>query len=87
MQACDPPTIAAHYARWGLGLQWQDLPHEVVLQAQHLVLDALGIALASSRYPFAQQTLLAVQDLAGCAGPVPVMGTAAHLPARDAALV
>lgn len=87
MQACDPPTIAAHYARWGLGLQWQDLPSEVVLQAQHLVLDALGIALASSRYPFAQQTLLAVQDLAGSAGPVPVMGMGAHLPARDAALV
>lgn len=91
MQASDTtagPTIATHYARWAQGLQWHDLPPEVVLQAQHLILDALGIALASSRYPFAQQTLLAVQDLAGgSGGVVPVMGMRTQLSARDAALV
>ena len=81
------PSIAAQYAQWACGLQWNDLPQPVVAQAQHLILDALGIALASGRYPFAQQTWLAMQDLCPSAGPVPVIGMKAHLPARDAALI
>ena len=79
--------IAAQYAHWATTLQWCDMPPHVVVQAQHLILDALGIALASGRYPFAQQTLLAMQDLCPSTGPVPVFGMKTHLPARDAALI
>ena len=79
--------IAASYAHWAHALHWRDLPAEVVAQGQHLILDALGIALASGRYPFAQQTFLAMQDLCPSTGPVPVFGLQAHLPARDAALI
>jgi len=79
--------IAAQYAHWATTLQWRDMPPDVVAQAQHLILDALGIALASGRYPFAQQTLLAMQDLCPSTGPVPVFGMKTHLPARDAALI
>jgi 2-methylcitrate dehydratase PrpD len=84
--AADRP-IAAQYARWATHLQWRDIPTDVVAQAQHLILDALGIALASGRYPFAQQTLLAMKDLCPSTGPVPVFGMKTHLPARDAALI
>ena len=79
--------IAASYAHWAHALHWRDLPAEVVAQGQHLILDALGIALASGRYPFAQQTFLAMQDLCPSTGPVPVFGMQALLPARDAALI
>jgi 2-methylcitrate dehydratase PrpD len=80
-------SIAAQYAHWTNTLQWRDIPPDVVSQAQHLILDALGIALASGRYPFAQQTMLAMTDLCSSAGPVPVFGMKTHLPARDAALI
>jgi len=79
--------IAVQYAHWTNTLQWRDIPPDVVSQAQHLILDALGIALASGRYPFAQQTMLAMTDLCPSTGPVPVFGMKTHLPARDAALI
>jgi 2-methylcitrate dehydratase PrpD len=50
------------------------------------MLDAVGIALASTGYDFAHRTLTAMRGLAG-EGDTPVIGFPACLPMRDAALV
>lgn len=68
-----------------------DLDHDVIpatvrTRALHHMLDAAGIALASTRYDFAHKTLAGVRGLAG-QGDVPVIGMPAALPARDAALI
>ncbi|HYG91278.1 MAG TPA: MmgE/PrpD family protein [Azospirillum sp.] len=62
------------------------IPEAVRTRAPHHMLDAIGIALASTRYDFAHKTLTALRGLAGD-GPVPVIGMPARLPARDAATV
>ncbi|MDX5361567.1 MAG: MmgE/PrpD family protein [Alphaproteobacteria bacterium] len=62
------------------------IPAEVRTRAMHHMLDAAGIALASTRYDFALRTLTALRGLGG-EGPVPVIGMPAHLPPRDAAMV
>jgi 2-methylcitrate dehydratase PrpD len=63
-----------------------DIPAEVRIRAQHHMLDAVGIALASTRFDFAHKTLTAVRGLAGT-GAVPVIGMPATLPPRDAAMM
>lgn len=73
-------------ARFAANLRPDDIPAEVRARAAHHVLDAVGIAFASSRYDFAHRTLTAVRGLAG-EGNVPVIGLPARLPPRDAALV
>ena len=80
-------SISAQYAQWACSLQWGDVPTDVLQQAKHLILDAVGIALASSTYPYARQTLDAMLELSPGGGPVPVIGLDTRLPARDAALV
>lgn len=80
-------SISARYAAWARTLAWTDVPADVLQQARHLILDALGIALASGKYPYARQTLDAMQELCAGGGPVPVIGLGVALPARDAALV
>ena len=62
------------------------IPETVRTRAPHHMLDAVGIALASTRYDFAHKTLTALRGLAG-EGTVPVIGMPARLPARDAATV
>ncbi|MEO7937847.1 MAG: MmgE/PrpD family protein [Burkholderiaceae bacterium] len=80
-------SISEQYAQWACNLQWADVPTDTLLQAKHLVLDGLGIALASGNYPYARQTLAAAQELCSGEGLVPVIGLHTQLPARDAALV
>jgi 2-methylcitrate dehydratase PrpD len=62
------------------------IPAEVRERAKHLMLDATGIALASTRYDFAHKAATAISGLAGT-GSVPVIGLPLRLPARDAALL
>ncbi|MCB1755938.1 MAG: MmgE/PrpD family protein [Gammaproteobacteria bacterium] len=64
----------------------QDIPAEVRTRALHHILDALGIAFASTRYDFAHRTLNAIRNLSGT-GVTPVIGMATSLPPRDAAIV
>ncbi len=80
-------SISAQYAQWACKLQWDDIPTDALQQAKHLILDALGIALASGKYPYAQQTLKAMQEVCAGGGPVPVIGLRFQLSARDAALI
>ena len=49
--------IAEAYARFASGLRYEDIPAEVTERAKYLVLDALGIALASTKFAFARDAL------------------------------
>ncbi len=87
-QASQPssPLIADALAEFALSLEVEEIPQRVRERAKHLILDALGIALASSTFDYAHRTLSAVQGLAG-AGECTVIGMPAQLPLRDAVLV
>jgi len=73
-------------ARFTANLKAEDVPERVRTRALHHVLDATGIALASTKYEFAQRTLNAISGLGG-EGMVPVIGMPAWLSPRDAATV
>lgn len=81
--ALDTP-ITRQLADFALGLSHGDIPAEVRTRAHHTMLDAAGIAVASTRYPFAHPVLAGLQAF-GDTGDVPVLGMAARLNARDAA--
>jgi 2-methylcitrate dehydratase PrpD len=78
------PTIAERLATFAAGLRFEAIPDEVRERAKHLILDALGIALASTRHDFARRALAGLEAL-GDRGEVPAIGFGAHLTARDAA--
>jgi len=84
--AARTPDMAARLAAFAAELRWDDIPAQVRERAVHHILDATGIALAASRFDFAQRTLTAMQALGG-AGEVPVIGLPAALSPRDAAVV
>ncbi len=67
-------------------LKHDDIPKTVRTRALHHMLDAAGIALASTRYEFAHKTLAGLQAVGG-QGSVPVLGMPATLPLRDAAIM
>src|SRR5262249_37884895 len=54
-------------------------------RAKHLMLDSVGIALASSKYPFAAVSLAAMAELG--TGSAPVIGIGRRLAMRDAVLM
>ena len=65
-------------------LNHEDIPATVRTRALHHMLDAAGIAMASTRYDFAHKTLAGLKGIAG-RGDVPVIGMPERLPVRDAA--
>ncbi|MEM0990545.1 MAG: MmgE/PrpD family protein [Pseudomonadota bacterium] len=80
----DDTPIAEALSSFAAGLAHDSIPAEVRTRAVHHMLDAAGIAVASTRYPFAHPVLAGLQAL-GDKGDVPVFGMAARLSARDAA--
>lgn len=82
-QITEQPITRA-LAEFATGLGHAEIPAEVRTRAHHTMLDAAGIALASTRYPFAHPVLAGLQAF-GDTGDVPVFGMAARLNARDAA--
>ncbi len=78
------PSIQEQLANFAANTQHGDIPAEVRTRAVHHMLDAAGIAMASTRYDFAHKTLAGFRAL-GDEGKVPVLGMAAHLNPRDAA--
>lgn len=78
--------VAAALAHFAAELSYEGIPERVRTRAKHLMLDATGIALASTRWDFAHKTLTAVQGLAG-SGDITVIGMPARLPLRDAVLL
>ena len=78
--------IGTALAEFATGTAHDAIPEAVRHRALHHMLDAAGIALASTRFDFAHKTLTAMRGLGG-AGDVPVFGMPASLSPRDAAIV
>ncbi|APR39337.1 MmgE/PrpD family protein [Paraburkholderia sp. SOS3] len=74
--------IAAALANFAIGMTLDDVPDEVRQRAKYLMLDALGLAYATKRYPFTKVTLAAMQSLGS--GSSTVIGHGRLLQARDA---
>lgn len=79
--------ISEHLADFALGFELAAVPGEVRERATHLMLDALGISLASTQWDFAQQSLAGLRELAGEGGDIPVIGYGQNLPLRDAVIM
>ena len=80
------PLVAETLGRFTARLGFEQIPPAVAARAKHLMLDAVGIALASTGFDFAHRTLTAMRGLAG-EGDTQIIGFPARLPMRDAALV
>lgn len=76
--------ISSTLAGYALSLRPGDIPEPVRRRAAYLMLDALGIALASTQWDYARVTLDGLRELAGEGGDVPVIGHGQRLPLRDA---
>lgn len=89
IQATSAPittTQSRELARFILDFSWNDAPAEVSDLAKEHLLDALGIALASSRFDFGKAILRGAQDL-GDGTAATAIGSGVRLPAASAALV
>ena len=75
-------TISRQLAGFVGGLDGEAIPAEVRERARYLILDAVGIALASTQYEFSHRTLNALREFGE--GPSPVIGYGTHLGLRDA---
>jgi 2-methylcitrate dehydratase PrpD len=80
-----PRRISEELAQFALGLSCAEIPAAVRDRGKHLILDSVGIALASTKYPFASVSLAALEQLG--AGTSPVIGVGRRLALRDAALM
>lgn len=80
-------SISARLAELAVDFQLEAVPLEVRTRAKHLMLDALGIALASTQWDFSRTTLAGLRELAGPGGDVPVIGYGQNLPMRDAVVM
>lgn len=78
-------TIAEVLAQFALNLTYEAIPTAIRERAKHLILDAVGIALASTKYPFASISLSALDELG--AGDSAVIGIGRRLDLRNAVLM
>ena len=85
--ALEGATIAQTLAGFAESLRPEAIPGEVLERAKYLILDAVGIAHASTHYDFAHRSLSAVTELSGGLGDTPVIGLPHRLLARDAMLI
>ena len=79
-------TVSEQFAAFALDLRWEDVPDDVRALARGHFLDALGIALASSRMDFATAVHGAALSL-GSGSDATAIGFGTRLPAPSAALV
>ena len=79
-------TISQTLAEFAHGMTYDDIPVDVRERAKYLILDAVGIAMASTRYPFAKAILAGIQAV-GEPGVLPVIGLTDRLGMRDAVLM
>lgn len=79
-------TIAGQLGTWAADLDHHDVPAAVRERATHLILDGVGVALASGTFDFAKRSMAAAAELGGGSnGAATVLGMPLRLPARDAA--
>lgn len=79
-------TVSQQLASFAVNLEHAAIPPDVRERAKYLILDAVGIALASATYPFAARIFDGIYALSGD-GSSSVVGMAARLPLRDAVLM
>lgn len=77
--------ISDSLAQFATGLDGTKIPAEVRLRAKLLMLDAVGVAFASSRFEFARTTLNALREFGS--GDAAVIGVPDKLALRDAVLM
>ncbi len=77
--------LAQTLARFACELRDEEIPEAVRERARYLILDAVGIALASTQYDFAHRTLLTVSEFGE--GDSDVIGFGTRLALRDAVLM
>ena len=85
MTTAASPSIAHVVGDFAEAVRFESIPHEVVDQAKLLILDAVGIAYASTTFGFATSAAAAMQSLGE--GDRPVIGLSLRLAVRDAALL
>jgi len=78
-----PPT--QDLAEFAANLRFEDIPAPVLERAKLLILDSLGVGLASNAYPFADRVVAGVVSH-GEAGTCRLIGRRERLPVRDAVL-
>ena len=74
--------IAEDLARFAAQLRYEDIPQDVRECAKYLILDAVGIAFASTRQPYADAALAGLAEFGS--GPGVVIGMRERLSVRDA---
>ncbi len=85
-QTAVTPLISEQLAHYAGTFPTDKIPSAVTARAKHFILDAVGIALASTTYDFAHRAVTAICGLAG-SGEAAVIGMPMRLPPRDAALL
>jgi len=79
-------TVSQTLAGFAHNLTYEDVPGDVCARTRLLMLDGLGIALAASRYPFAENIRTGLINLGG-EGACSVIGMDTRLQARDAVVM
>lgn len=79
-------TVAQKVAQYVSGFRYEDIPEATRERAKLLVLDAVGIALASTQYDFAHRVLTGLNAL-NEGGSSSLIGLPGKLPLRDAVLM
>ena len=74
-----PALISEELARFVDGIAADHIPFRAIARAKFLILDAVGIALASITYEFSQAMVVAIADLSG-PGDAVVIGTPLQVP-------
>lgn len=79
-------SLSQQLSHFGVELGSDAIPQSIRLRAKHLILDAVGIALASTGFDFARASLAGILDLGGT-GEGSVIGYPQRLALRDAVLL
>lgn len=85
-KAVSAAPISSRLAEFAVGFSYDAIPAKARERAKYLILDAVGIALASTHYDFAHRTLSGISALSD-GGDCSVIGMAQRLPLRDAVLM
>ena len=81
----DKHTLSQVLARFVENLQWRNVPPNVRERTKLLLVDAIGVAFASTRFDFARAALAAMKSMGG--GDADVIGMPEKLALRDAVLL
>jgi 2-methylcitrate dehydratase PrpD len=84
MTTATAPTVSSVLSGFAADLRVEDIPSPVLERARYLILDAVGIAWASTHFDFAHRSLSALTELSAGEGDTPVIGLPHRLQPRDA---